>query len=89
MEKSLVTSSMMIDRNGEEQEITIDGYVLYYNDRAYGADADGNRGIEKTIIKDIIDITGWNDSMASITLSALEIEKASEILAETFFEEGR
>lgn len=87
--KTLVTSNMMIERDGEEIDINIDGYVWFTVDRNYGADADGNRGIVKLEVKDIYDVRGYFENLSDANLTQHEIDQACERLFNQFSEEGR
>lgn len=83
--KELITSTMMVERNGEEVEVDIDGYVSFSVDRHYGADADGNRAISKTFVDDVTDIAAY-DHGEDISLNSIELEAAADKLTHKFLE---
>ena len=89
MKKTLTTTTMLLeDANGEDQEINIEGYVHHYVELAYGADADGHRGISRVFVDDVTDIGAYDQDGEEIELSSDDIERAGELLTEEFLEEG-
>ncbi len=86
MKKSPESATMEIVRNNLDQDVTIDGYVWYHIDTAYGADADGGRGCKKTIIDDVTDVIAEDELGESIELTKEEQDKAMVILGNKFME---
>lgn len=80
-QKELVTTTIMID----DVEVNIDGYVHYYVDKNYGADADGNRGQVCTFIDDVTDVSAYLDDVR-IELSPRDLQRATVALGNLFLE---
>lgn len=83
MQKEIVTIRMII-RN--DLEVIVDGYVIYYVDKRYGADADGNRAVKRTFVDDVVDIDAVDVLGNDVVLTARELEIASIKLIDRFFE---
>jgi hypothetical protein len=82
----LVDSKMFKNEaNGDITEILIEGYVKYHNE-VYGADADGHRGVKKTIVDDVDDVMAFDVDRNLIKLNKEENEEAAKILTEKFLE---
>lgn len=89
MDRTLVTTSTMMEINGEEIEVNVDGYVQYSVDTQYGADADGKRGIKRTVVDDVENIGVYDPlSFDDIydSLNDNNKEKASDAIVEAFLE---
>jgi hypothetical protein len=84
-QKILVSNMMMIERNGDNFEVNVDGYVVYSVDKNYATDADGNRGTMRTFVEDVTDIDAVTVEGESVELTEREIEQAEEILIQKFF----
>ena len=82
----LVESSIIIKRGGEEVEVYIDGYVRFHVERDYGADADGRRGISKTMVDDVSDLMAHTTEGEDFELTDLEKECAENILTMKFLD---
>jgi hypothetical protein len=77
--------SATVDIDGE-LDIPVDGYVHYYVDTQYGADADGNRGHTKIIIDDVTDVQAYDINGDEIELTECGEEAAIEALSIRFIE---
>jgi hypothetical protein len=86
MRRAIVAIDMMIERNGSEQEIIVDGYVIWNEDTRYGADADGNRGVKRIAVYEVQDIFAHDDNDDEIKLTESEIERAAEKIKIKFLE---
>lgn len=86
MAKELVTTSMTVIRGEEEIEIVIDGYVEYYQDSNYGADADGNRGMKRIFVRDVYEIGTYDEKSQPFDLTPEELVKAAETITRLFLE---
>ena len=84
--KQLMMEDMEIERNGNKQIVSVDGYIGYFIDRDYGADADGHRGIKKVSIDGIDDLMAHSDTCETINLSPEEKARAEDILIRKFLE---
>ena len=84
MKSQIVQTRMMVNRNGEEQEIYIDGYVSYSIDKFYGQDAGGGHAESRTFVEDVTDITAWGVFGEDVLLDAKEREQAERLLGEQF-----
>ena len=82
--ESLTLAKMMVTRNDDEFEISIDGYVVYSVDHNYGADADGNRGVKKIFVEDIKNLSACTVDGEDFSLTQSEYDEAAEILADSF-----
>jgi hypothetical protein len=83
--KELVTIDLMIN----DVEYTVDGYASFYEDRNYGADADGNRGTCRTVVTDITDIGVYGSDFENIyhKLTDAEKDRCAAALTRKFLEE--
>jgi hypothetical protein len=81
--KEIITAEMEIN---EGVTVTIDGYVEYTIDRDYGSDADGNRGMSRTIVEDVTDIAAYDEELGPIALTKEDTEKAGDVLIRKFLE---
>lgn len=88
MRKQYTANSMFIERNGEPEEIFIDGYVEYHIEPNWGSDADGNRGIERVIVDRITQLGFYSDDLKEIKPTEEEELEAQDILRDTFLENG-
>jgi hypothetical protein len=86
MKKELTSTTMMVEREGDEIEINIDAYVHYSVDRSYGEDADGNRGVSRTFAEDITGLSAYTVEGDDFKLTPDERDRAEEILTEKFLE---
>jgi len=86
MSRSFEYTTMMVDRDGVDIEINIEGWVYYHVDTDYRADADGKRGERHTFIDEVteIDATDMDDMPFEITDKEKEI--AADILGNKFLE---
>ncbi len=85
--RTVETATIQIERNEDEFDIRVDGYVEFSTENSWGEDADGNRGVRRTFITDITDISAYNcdDEDITKTLSEEELDLASEALGDKFF----
>ena len=86
--RKLVSGEMMIGEGDTLEEINIDGYAEYTIDKRYGEDADGNRGVMRVDVDDVVEIQAYRLDGSDITLSARDKERAINLLTDKFFEEG-
>ena len=84
--KEIVSTKMTIHRCSDDIEIDVDGYVHHYTETSYGEDADGNRGVERTFVEDVTDISAYTDNGDEFDLKDDEKDLAAEILAMNFLE---
>lgn len=77
-----VCSTMMLN----DEEIQIEGYIIYSRDSHYGADADGNRAVSKTFVKGCEDVMAHDSNGDSVALTDSEKEQAIDILTHKFLE---
>ena len=82
--KDFVSSEMMVNRNDDEFEVNIEGWIIYSVDTNYGADADGNRGVKKIFAEDIEDLTAYTVDGDDFELTTDEREQAEDILTHKF-----
>lgn len=67
-------------------EVFIEGYVVYNIDRHYGEDADGNRGEARIIVTDVKDIVATDYDYNKVKLSKEDMDRAAEKLTIKFLE---
>lgn len=84
MKKEFVMSKMIVDRNGEDIEVDIEGWVEYSVDRFYGTDADGNRGESRIFAEDIDGVNAWELGGDELELTPQEIKVAEDKLIDKF-----
>ena len=92
--KRLISSTMILNRGiavnddiaDYVQEIAIDGYIIYSIDTTWGADADGNRAVQRCIIEDIDDLMAYDQDGEEVLLTKVEENQAAEILTRKFLE---
>ena len=88
MKREIVTARLVIENNDGEidQELTVDGYVHYYVDTNYGADADGKHGYKKTIVEDVTNVAAQDVYGEDVKLSDKDLDLAKEALTTKFLE---
>ncbi len=84
MGKDLITTHMIVDRDGEEQEIDVEGYVEFSVDTRYGEDAEGGRGEVRTFVEDVTDVCAYDWKGDDFKLTDQEKQWAEELLGEKF-----
>lgn len=84
MGTDLTFSKMIVERDGVEVEVDIEGYVEFSIDTKYGEDADGGLGEVRTFIEDVTDICAYDIDSLEFDLTESEIKEAKKILAEKF-----
>lgn len=84
MYDEIVQTTMMVIRNNQEEEITIEGYVEYSVDMKYGEDAEYKHGEKRIFIEGISDIEAWDVFGQEITLTKEETEQAEYLLGHKF-----
>ena len=78
----LISSRMMV----KDEEVFIEGYIVYSVDRHYGEDADGNRGEARIIVTDVKDIIAADYDYNKVKLSKEDIDRAADKLTVKFLE---
>ena len=85
--KELVSTLMLIEVNADcSQEVAVDGYVHYHVENDYGADADGNRGVQRVFIDDITDLGATTEDGDDVELTPEYEKKAYRKITEKFLE---
>lgn len=85
--KEIIFTTMMVNEDNENiDEVNIEGYVHYTVDTNYGADADGNRGVQRTFVQDITDVAAYKQSGEDYNMTADEKYQAEQKLINRFFE---
>lgn len=84
--RDLITVERLVERNGEEIPIYVEGYVEFHIECDYGADRDGNRGIKKVFVDDVHSVSASDYDGDEIILTLPEIESSSELLVIEFLE---
>lgn len=85
MNRKIVSTSMMVNRNDEEIELQIDGYVEFEHDYRWGEDADGHYGVGRTFVEDVVDVEAYDALYGNdFDLTVEEHEQAKRLLAEEF-----
>lgn len=84
--REVISVNMIIDRNDGDVEVYVDGQVKYHEETSYGSDADGNRGMRKTIIDDVTEVMAFDTDGGTVDLTEDEIENAKESIANNFLE---
>lgn len=86
MKKSPEMVKMEIVRNNLDQDVTVEGWVWYHIENNWGSDADGNKGVKKSFIDDITEITAEDELGEAIELTKEETDRAMELLGNKFWE---
>lgn len=84
--KTVLSSKMFVIRDGQDVEVSIDGWVVFSVDVNYGADADGRRGVKRTFAENVIDIMACDSNSENVELSELEKDLAADLLIRKFLE---
>lgn len=84
MSRDLILTKMIVERDGEEQEIEIEGYVEFSVDTRYGEDAEGGRGECRTFVEDVTDICAYTVEGDDFKLTDQEKDCAAELIGEKF-----
>lgn len=79
--RAIVSTSMLTDT----QEVNIEAWVYYSEDKRYGEDADGNRATKRIFIDEIKDLTAHDVYGKDVVLTEDEREKAIRNLTDKFF----
>jgi len=86
MQTKHIEISMIIKRDNDDIEIIADAEIHYYIDRAYGADADGNRAVSRTFVQDVRDFHACVfPSCEDFILTKDEQDIAEEMLVDKFY----
>jgi hypothetical protein len=84
MNRVIQSTKMLIDYQGIETEVFIDGWVLFTTDTRWGEDADGNRGTAWTLVDDVEGVSAVDIFSNPIDLTAEQMEMAKQNLADAF-----
>lgn len=80
--REVITTRFMVG----DQEVIIDGYVEYYVEHNYGADADGKRGMKRIFIEDVTNVEAVDLDGNDFILNIDNLTRASEVLVTKFME---
>lgn len=88
MKRELVSATMEVPGgpNRLDREVNIDGYVYYHTDTNYGADADGNRGVRRTFVDDVTEVSARDFDGEDVSLCPADTDRAAELLTRKFLE---
>ena len=82
----IVTSDIELERGGDLIPFTINGYIIYYEDKCFGEDADGYRGIRTITVEDVAQIGVYTEDLDDVfdSLTEAEVEQVKAKLTEEF-----
>jgi len=84
MNRVIQSSKMLIDYQGIETEVFIDGWVLFTTDTRFGEDVDGRRGYTRTDVEDVEGVSAVDISSNPVELTAEQMEMAKQVLTNAF-----
>lgn len=88
--REVVATKMDVTRKIDDEEVPVeifvDGWVEFNVEKEYGADADGNRGVKRTFVTDVFDVTATDEEGNDVILTETEKSLAEENLVREFLE---
>ena len=80
MNKVINIEQMTINRNGIEDEVSVEGYVVMSVDKSWGENTDYRYGQLHIFVEDVTDVQAWDIGGHEFFLTEKEVEEAKELL---------